>query len=58
MGIRDVLAVPREKVIYFPNNRHCDVQCVTNFIFGNVTTVEIELREIQTGLGEVERLRP
>ena len=48
MGIGDVLAIPRQEVIYFPDDRHCNVQRVPDFPLRDVTPVEISPGEIDT----------
>ena len=45
VGICDVLAVPSEEIIYFPNDCHCNVQGIANFIFGNITAIKIKTGE-------------
>jgi hypothetical protein len=45
MSISDVLAVPREKVIHFPNDCHSNVKRISDFIFRDIPTIEIKLGE-------------
>ena len=50
MGIGDVLAVPRQEIIYFPDDRHGNMQSVPDFTLRDVTSDEIALREVGTML--------
>lgn len=51
MGVGDVLAVPREKIVDSPNDSHSNVQGVPNFGFRHVAPIKIELGKRKTWLG-------
>lgn len=40
MGIGDMLKIPREEIIHFPDDRHRNVQSIANFAFRNIAAVE------------------
>ena len=41
MGIGDVLTIPCEKIVHFPDHCYSDVQSIPNLIFWNVTSIKI-----------------
>ena len=41
MAIRDVLTVPSEEIVYFPDYRHCNVERVAYFVFWDISFVQI-----------------
>lgn len=46
MGIGDMLAIPCQKVIHFPDDRHRNVQGIANFAFRNIASIKIQLGKV------------
>jgi hypothetical protein len=50
MGVGDMLAIPSKEIIHFPNDSHSNMQCIPDFIYGNIPTIKIQFSEIEAGL--------
>ena len=50
VGICDVLAIPSEEIIHFPNDRHRNVQGIAEFVLRNIASIKIKSGKFQAWL--------